>query len=68
MLRTRQDPAPGALAHGPVTASQIERVRTQLTSAEQAVARDAARYWQQELRRALKELGARRGEPRRLKG
>ena len=57
MLETRQDPSAGALAHGPVTASQIERVRIQLTSAEQAVATDAARYWRRELRRVIKELG-----------
>jgi hypothetical protein len=64
MPRTRNDPSPGALAHGPVTASQIEAVRTQLTSAEHAVARHAARYWERELRHTLKELTARRGEPR----
>jgi hypothetical protein len=68
MPRPRQDPSPGALAHGPVTASQIERVRTQLNSAERAVARHATRYWQQALRRTLKELAARRSEPRSLRG
>jgi hypothetical protein len=68
MPRTRQDPPPGTLAHGPVTASQIERVRTQLRSAEQAAARHATRYWQQELRRTLKELPARRSEPPNLRG
>jgi hypothetical protein len=68
MPRPRQDPSPGTLAHGPVTASQIERVRRQLNSAEQTVARHATRYRQQELRRTLTELAARPSEPRNLRG
>jgi hypothetical protein len=63
MLTKRNDPSPAALAYGPVTASQIERVRMQLTSAEQAVARHEAQHWRRELRHARKELAARRGEP-----
>jgi hypothetical protein len=63
MPKTHNDPSPAALAHGPVTASQIELVRVQLTSAEQAVARHEARYWRRELRHARKELAERRGEP-----
>ena len=63
MPKTRNDPSPTALAHGPVTALQIERVRTELTSAEQTVARHEAKYWRRELRHALKELAARRSEP-----
>jgi len=59
MPGTRPDPSPGALAHGPVTARQIEHVRTQFWSADQAVARRATRYWQRELRRTLEELAAR---------
>ena len=59
---TRNDPSPAALAYGPVTAAQIERVRSQLTSAEQTVARHEAQHWRRELRHALKELGARRDE------
>jgi hypothetical protein len=68
MPTTRADPSPAALAHGPVTASQIERVRTQLVSAEQTVARHEAQYWRRELRHALKELAARRDEPLNLQG
>ena len=68
MATKRNDPSPAALAYGPVTASQIERVRTQLTSAEQAVARHEAQYWRRELRHARKELAARRSEPLDLGG
>ena len=68
MSAIRTDPSPAALAHGPVTASQIERVRMQLVSAEQAVARHEARYWRRELRHTRKELAARRDEPLNLGG
>jgi len=56
--RPLQDPAPGTLAHGPVTASEIERVRMLMTSAERAIARDAARYWQRELEHTRTQLAA----------
>jgi hypothetical protein len=67
MLPTRPDPPPGTLAHGPVTASRIEHVRMELTSAERTAARHATRYWQRVLRTALKELEARSNEPRNLR-
>jgi hypothetical protein len=47
-----------------VTALQIERVRTHQTSAEQAVAREAALYWRRELRHRDKEAAAQPTEPR----
>jgi hypothetical protein len=68
MPRTRTDPAAGALAHGPVTALEIERVRTQLTSAEQAAAREAALYWRRQLRHRRKEMAAQHPEPRNVGG
>src|SRR5262249_2592482 len=63
MPTTRTDPSPAAPAHGPVTASQIERVRMQLVSAEQTLARHEAQHGRRELRHALNELAARRDEP-----
>jgi len=43
----------GALAHGPATARDIERIREQVTAAEARESSLAARYWQQVIERAV---------------
>jgi hypothetical protein len=55
MPNQHQERPPGALAHGPATADDIERVREQVTTVEERHSGLAARYWQHVTQRAIEQ-------------